>query len=129
MILDIDESYCALLNRWIGCAIECNVKELNLDVWIYQKRYELPKKYYELPKRVLVAKLIIELKMSLCKLQSFYSDINLSSLKKFVLNTIVENQVVQTLIDSYRDLEDMIFAYYAYYIDFFFYKKLIKNFN
>jgi hypothetical protein len=81
-MLDIDESYCAFLNRWIGCIIECNVKELNLDVWIYQKRYELPKKYYELLERVLVAKLITELKMSLCKLQSiFYSDINLSSLK------------------------------------------------
>jgi len=109
MILD-DESDCALLNCWIDYAIECNVKELNLDVWIHQKRpYELPEKRYELPERVLVAKSITELKLCKCKLKSFYSDINLSSLKKLVLNTIVENQVVQTLTDGCRDLEEMIF--------------------
>jgi hypothetical protein len=62
-----------------------------------------------LPERVLVAKSITELKLCKCKLKSFYSDINLSSLKKLVLNTIVENQVVQTLTDGCRDLEEMIF--------------------
>jgi len=108
MILD-DESDCALLNRWIDYAVECNVKELNLNIWIDKMTYELPKKYYELPKRVLLAKSITELKLSQCKLKSFYSDINLPSLKKLVLDTIMGNKVVQTLIDGCRDLEEMIF--------------------
>jgi hypothetical protein len=54
----LDELDCALVNRWIDYAIEYNVKELNLDLWIHQKRYELPKKKYELPDRVLIAKSI-----------------------------------------------------------------------
>ncbi|XP_062160965.1 uncharacterized protein LOC133868159 [Alnus glutinosa] len=110
MILE-DESECALLNHW-NYAIQCNVKELNLEVWIHQKRYELPKKYYELLERALVAKSITVLKLSLCKLKSFYSDINLPSLKKLDLGTIVENQVVQTLFDGgCRNLEEMRFEH------------------
>ncbi|XP_062160963.1 putative F-box/LRR-repeat protein At5g41840 [Alnus glutinosa] len=103
MMLD-GESDCALLNRWIDYVIECNVKELNLDVWIHQKRYELPE-------RALVAKSITELKLSQCKLKSFYSEINLPSLKKLDLEIIVENQVVQTLFDGCRNLEEMRFEY------------------
>jgi hypothetical protein len=33
MTIGIDESYCALVNRWIGYAIESNVKELYLHVY------------------------------------------------------------------------------------------------
>ncbi|XP_059436206.1 uncharacterized protein LOC132169139 [Corylus avellana] len=106
----LDESDCALVNRWIGYAIECNVKELNLYVWINQKRYELPKKKYELPESVLAAKSITKLQLSRCKLKSFYSDINLSSLNKLVLEITVENQVVQSLIDGCRDMEEMTFT-------------------
>ncbi|GLT55012.1 hypothetical protein SLA2020_281660 [Shorea laevis] len=106
----LDESDCALVNRWIDYAIECNVKELNLDLWIDQKWYELPKKKYELPERVLVAKSITELNLYGCKLKSFYSDINLSSLKKLVFSVvIVDNKIVQTLIDGCRDVEEMTF--------------------
>jgi Leucine-rich repeat (LRR) protein len=68
------------------------------------------KKKYELPERALVAKSITALKSCKCKLKSFYSDINLSSLKKLDLSIEVEeNQLVQTLIDSCRDIEEMTF--------------------
>jgi hypothetical protein len=52
---------------------------------------------------------ITELRLCKCKLKSFYNDINLPSLKKLVLNINVENQVVQTLIDGCRDMEEMAF--------------------
>jgi hypothetical protein len=107
----LDESDCTIVNRWIDYAIECDVKELNLDLWIHQKRYELPKKKYELPDRVLVAKSITELRLCKCKLKPFYRDINLPSLKKFVLNINAENQVVQTLIDGCPNMEEMTFEY------------------
>jgi len=108
MLLD-DESDCALLSRWIDYLVECNVKELNLHVWKNQKIYEFPKNCFEMPERVLVAKSITELKLSgWCKLNSFYNDINLPSLKKLVLDSFVENQVVQALIDGCRNLEEMI---------------------
>jgi hypothetical protein len=91
-----EESDFAVVNRWIDYAIECNVKELKLDM----PRRKSPK-FYELPGRVLVANSITELKLCMCKLKSFYSDINLSSLKKLVLFLVVgESQHVQTLIDS-----------------------------
>jgi len=108
MMLD-DESDCALLNRWIDYAIDCNLKEFILHVWIDQKRYELPTKEYELPERVFVAKSITELKLCRCKLKSFYSDINLPSLKKLVLGINVDDQIVQDLIAGCRDIEEMTF--------------------
>jgi hypothetical protein len=98
-----EESDYAVVNRWIDYAIECNVKELNLDM----PRRKGPK-FYELPGRVLVANSITELSLCECKLKSFYSDINLSSLKKLVFSFVVgESQHVQTLIDSCRDIEEM----------------------
>ncbi|XP_059433951.1 F-box/FBD/LRR-repeat protein At4g26340-like [Corylus avellana] len=101
----LDESDYAVVNRWIDYAIECNVKELNLDIFI---RIHL--KRYELPERVLVANSITELKLRSCKLKSFSGDINLSSLKKLDLSVEVEeSQLVQTLIDSCRDIEEMTF--------------------
>jgi hypothetical protein len=100
-----DESDYAVVNRWIDYAIECNVKELNLD---FSPR--IGQKFYELPERVLVANSITELKLCMCKLKSFYSDINLSSLKKLILSIKVdEGQLFQTLIDSCRDIEEMTF--------------------
>jgi hypothetical protein len=100
-----EESDYAVVNRWIDYAIECNVKELNLDFLV-----RMGHKRYELPERVLVANSITELKLSVCKLKSFYSDINLSSLKKLDLSIEVEeSQLVQTLIDSCRDIEEMTF--------------------
>jgi hypothetical protein len=79
----LDESDCALMNHWIDYAIECDVKEFNLDLWIHEKRYELPD-------RVLIAKSIIELRLCKCKLKSFYRDINIPSLNKLVLNINVD---------------------------------------
>jgi hypothetical protein len=78
-------SDCALVNHWIDYAIECNVKELNLDVQIDRKSYELSKKNYQFSERVLVvAKSITELKFCGYVLKSFYSDIKLAYLKKLV---------------------------------------------
>ncbi|KAE8077062.1 hypothetical protein FH972_015667 [Carpinus fangiana] len=100
-----DESDYAFVNRWIDYAIECNVKELNLDFSV-----RMGQKRYELPERVLVANSITELTLYVCKLKSFYSDINLSSLKKLVFSiVVVESQLVQTLINSCRDIEEMTF--------------------
>ncbi|XP_059434101.1 putative F-box/LRR-repeat protein At5g02700 [Corylus avellana] len=103
--MKLDESDYAVVNRWIDFAIECNVKELNLDISL-----RIDQKRYELPERVLVANSITELKLHMCKLKSFSGDINLSSLKKLVFSVEVEeSQLVQTLIDSCRDIEDMTF--------------------
>jgi hypothetical protein len=52
----LDESDCALVNRWIGYAIESNVKELNLDIWPSNCLL-----LSELPESVLTAKSITEL--------------------------------------------------------------------
>ncbi|XP_059445300.1 putative F-box/LRR-repeat protein At3g18150 [Corylus avellana] len=102
-----DESDYAVVNRWIDYAIECNVKELNLDILI-----RIHQKWYELPERVLVAKSITELNLGTCKLKSISGDINLSSLKKLVLSVgVEESQLFQTLIDSCRDIEEITFEY------------------
>jgi hypothetical protein len=91
-----DEWYCACVNRWIGYAIESNVKELNI--------FASPKNYYKVPESVLVAKSITELTLWGCNLESFQSQdgIYLSSLKKLVLGEVynVNDQIVKTLIAS-----------------------------
>ena len=48
LTMHIDESYCALVNRWIEYAIESNVKELNLSSVCQPK-------FSQVPKSVLVA--------------------------------------------------------------------------
>ena len=89
--MTIDESYCALVNRWIGYAIECNVKELHLLVY--------PHGFYHVPDGVMAGKSITELRVWGCKFKSFHSDINLSSLKKLLLGDVyMDDQIFQTLI-------------------------------
>jgi hypothetical protein len=58
---DIDESYCALVNRWIEYAIESNVKELNLFSVCQTK-------FSQVQKSVLVAKSITKLTLCFCNL-------------------------------------------------------------
>jgi hypothetical protein len=98
-----DESCCAFLNRWIGYAIESNVKVLDLWVW--------PNTYYHVSESVLAAKSITELSLVGCNFKPFYSDISLSSLKKLVLDEVyVEDKLVQTLIASCPVVEEITFA-------------------
>jgi hypothetical protein len=84
-----DEWYCAHVNRWIGFAIESNVKELGLHTW--------PREYYKVPQSVLVAKSITELTVWGCNL---------------VLGQVcnVNDQIVQTLIVGCPVVEEIIFA-------------------
>jgi hypothetical protein len=92
LIMTIDESYCALVNRWIRYAIESNVKELYLDVYY-------PHGYYHVPNSVMAAKSITKLTILGCKFESFHSNIQLSSLKKLLLDEVyMDDQIFQTLI-------------------------------
>jgi hypothetical protein len=81
LTMHIDESYCALVNRWIEYAIESNVKELNLSSVCQPK-------FSQVPKSVLVAKSITKLTLCFCNLKSLHNDINLSSLKKLVVGQV-----------------------------------------
>ena len=101
--MTIDESYCALVNRWIGYAIESNVKELYLFDYY-------PHGYYHVPDSVTAAKSTTELTISGCKFESFHSDINLSSLKKLLLGDVyLDDQIFQTLIAGCPVVEDIKF--------------------
>jgi hypothetical protein len=90
-------------NRWIGYAIECNVKELNLYLKSYYCEYS-----DDVPESVLIAKSIIKLKLCGGRLKSSYSDINLSSLRELVLKRVTINDgFFQTLISGYPALEEI----------------------
>jgi hypothetical protein len=100
--MTIDESYCALVNRWIGYAIECNVKELHLLVCWY------PHGFYNVPNSVMAGKSITELKVWGCKFKPFHSDINLSSLKKLLLRDVyMDDQIFETLIAGCPVVEEI----------------------
>ncbi|XP_059455182.1 putative F-box/LRR-repeat protein At3g18150 [Corylus avellana] len=103
--MQIDESYCALVNRWIEYAIESNVKELNLS-------NICPPKYSQVPKSVLVAKSITKLTLCFCNLKSLPNDINLSSLKKLVVGRVyMEDQNFQNLIAGCLVVEEIKFEH------------------
>ncbi|GLT72783.1 hypothetical protein SLA2020_446870 [Shorea laevis] len=98
----LDESDYDHLDRYIGYAIESNVKVFNLCV--------LSSCCYKLPERVLTAKSITELRLDSCEVDSFCSGINLSSLKKLSLNRVrMEDQFIQTLIAGCPVVEDLSF--------------------
>ncbi|XP_059455461.1 F-box/LRR-repeat protein At3g58930-like [Corylus avellana] len=97
-----------LANRWIGYAIECNVKELNLDLKSYFYDSEEEPDDYQVPESVLTAKSIVKLKLSGGSLKSCYSDINLSSLRKLDLKRVdMNDQIFQTLISGCPALEEI----------------------
>jgi hypothetical protein len=95
MILD-HESDCALVDRWIGYAIERNVKEIYLEI-------------VSLPGSVLTAKSITELNLVAFKLDSFYSEVNLSSLRKLSLYAVrvEDHQFIQTLLAGCPVVEEI----------------------
>jgi hypothetical protein len=92
--MNIVESYRALVNRWIGDAIEINVKELNLYIHLYPHKY-----YLQVPDSVVAAKSITELRLWGCKFEPFHRDINLPCLKRLVVvEALMDDQILQTLI-------------------------------
>jgi hypothetical protein len=107
-ILVWDEPDYVLANRWIGYAIECNVKELNLCLKTYFYDSEEEPDNYQVPESVLTAKSIVKLKLSGGSLKSCYSDINLPSLRKLVLKRVdMNDQIFRTLISGCPVLEEM----------------------
>ncbi|XP_062164886.1 F-box/LRR-repeat protein At3g03360-like [Alnus glutinosa] len=95
MILD-HESDCALVDSWIGYAIERNVKEIYLEI-------------VSLFESVLTAKSITELNLVAIKLDSFYSEVNLSSLRKLSLYAVrvEDHQFIQTLLTGCPVVEEI----------------------
>jgi hypothetical protein len=89
-MLVMSEPDYVVANRWIGYAIESNVKELNLGLKSYVYSSNEGPDAYPVPKSILRAKSIILLKLSggNLKLKSSFSDINLSSLRKLVLSRV-----------------------------------------
>ncbi|XP_059454254.1 FBD-associated F-box protein At3g52670-like [Corylus avellana] len=107
-ILVMHEPDYILANRWIGYAIECNVKELNLCLKSYFYDTDEEPDDYQVPKSVLTAKSIVKLKLSGGSLKSCYSDINLSSLRKLVLKRVdMNDRIFRTLISGCPVLEEI----------------------
>jgi hypothetical protein len=104
LIMNINESNRALVNRWIGDAIEINVKELNLYIHLYPH-----KSYLQVPDSVVTAKSITELRLWGCKFEPFHRDINLPYLKSLVLvEALMDGQILQTLIAGCPVVEEII---------------------
>jgi hypothetical protein len=107
-ILVRDELDFVLANRWIGYAIECNVKELNLCLKTYYYDSDEWPDSYDVPESVLIAKSIIKLKLCGGRLKSSYSGINLSSLRELVLKRVnMNDRIFQTLISGCPALEEI----------------------
>jgi hypothetical protein len=103
-----DEPDYVLANRWIGYAIECNVKELNLCLKTYFYDSQEEPDDYQVPESVLTAKSIVKLKLSGGSLKSYYSDTNLSSLRNLDLERVdMNDRIFRTLISGCPVLEEM----------------------
>ena len=66
------------VNRWIEYVVKSDVEELNLDFQTFKWKW---KRYYPLPQNILLAKSVTVLRLKACRLDSYFGDINLSSLK------------------------------------------------
>lgn len=98
------------MNRWIGYAIESNVKELNLGLKSYVYSSEEKPDEYQVLESFLRAKSIILLNSSggNLKSKSSYNDINLSSLRKLVLSLVdMDDQIFRSLIYGCPVLEEI----------------------
>ncbi|XP_059455203.1 uncharacterized protein LOC132185447 [Corylus avellana] len=102
------ESDYVLARGWLGYAIECNVKELNLCLKSYFYDSEAALDSYAVPESILTAKSIIEFYLCGAIFKSCYSDINLSSLRKLVLKRVdMNDQIFRTLISGCPALEEI----------------------
>ncbi|GMY34504.1 putative F-box/FBD/LRR-repeat protein At1g66290 [Fagus crenata] len=93
------------MNRWINVAIKNNMKELDVNVVVKER------KHYSLPRTVFAAKSITGLRLHGCKLRSC-SDIKLPQLQKLYLRKVrVDQQTIENLISSCPLIEDLRFIY------------------
>jgi hypothetical protein len=109
----MDELDYVVANRWIGYAIESNVKELNLGLKSYAYSSQKKLDEYQVPESILRAKSIILLKLSASNLKSksSYNDINLSSLRKLILSQVdMDDQIFSSLIYGCPVLEEIEIA-------------------
>ncbi|XP_062158832.1 uncharacterized protein LOC133866329 [Alnus glutinosa] len=109
----MDELDYVVANRWIGYAIESNVKELNLGLKSCAYSSQKKPEEYQVPESILRAKSIILLKLSASNLKSksSYNDINLSSLRKLILSRVdMDDQIFSSLIYGCPVLEEIEIA-------------------
>lgn len=92
------------MDRWIGVAIENNMKELDLHVVVKKSRH------YSLPQTVFAAKTLTGLRLHGCWLK-IDSDIKLPHLRKLYLRNLrVDQQLIHNLISSCLLIEDLRFV-------------------
>ncbi|XP_050280144.1 putative F-box/LRR-repeat protein At4g00320 [Quercus robur] len=93
------------VNRWIEYVVKSDVEELNLDFQTFKWKW---KSYYPLPQNILLAKSITVLRLKACRLDSYFGDINLSSLKILSLYNVGTNdQIIQNLVAGCPVIEDI----------------------
>lgn len=93
------------VDRWIEYVVNSDVEELNLDFQRFKWKW---KRYYPLPQNILLAKSITVLRLKACRLDSYFGDINLSSLKILSLYKVGTNdQIIQNLVAGCPVIEDI----------------------
>ncbi|TXG69039.1 hypothetical protein EZV62_003974 [Acer yangbiense] len=117
-LLDVEAPSSLLLDKWIGLAIENNVKEL--DFTFHCRRdigpllYTLPRStlLYTLPRSIFTAKSVTTLNIFGCKLVQLCDGIRLHSLKSLTLNEVcINEECLQKLTAQCPLLEDLVLSH------------------